>query len=153
MREYNSNQIGQVYNETILDHYKNSSHKIFIDSPDLEFDEFNPVCGDRVFLQIRLAGGKILKAGFLGEGCIITQASASMMIENLIGKTLDDAESTSFMVKQMMSTNHSIKTFSDLGSLVELQSVKQIPIRIKCAVLAWSALEQCIDRYRKNQTY
>jgi len=151
MGQFNNDRVDGIYTRTILDHYRNSPHKITIDNPDIEFDEYNPICGDRVFLQLKLSGLKILKAGFSGEGCIITQASASLMIDNLIGKTLGDAEATSLRVKVMLSSDNlsDIET-GLLGNLATLRSVRQVPIRIKCALLAWSALEQGIQRYSRG---
>ena len=77
MQEFPFNEIAELYRDVILDHYRRSRVKSPVENPDIQYDEYNPICGDRVVLQLKLRGSTIEKAGFEGEGCSISQACAS----------------------------------------------------------------------------
>ena len=149
MQEFPYDEISDLYRTTILEHYRKSGNKLRIEEPDIEYDEYNPICGDRVVLQLKLNGGLVGEATFHGEGCSISQASASMMTDVLEGKTLAEAEELAETFRQMMQ-GHTLsdEQLAELSHLEALQGVRKFPVRIKCALLAWTALEEGIEEYR-----
>ena len=146
-------EIDQVYGQVILGHYNKSGNKVRLEEPDIEYDEYNPICGDRVVLQLKLKDGRIREAGFHGEGCSISQASASMMTEILRGKTLKQVLGLSGTFRQMMHRTAPLQEgTSELGDLEALRAVRNFPVRIKCALLAWTALEEGIGEYQAGSS-
>ena len=120
-----------------------------IEDPDIEYDEFNPICGDQVVLQLKLNDGRISEVGFHGRGCSISQASASMMTGSLKEKTPEEAEQLSSIFRRLIQGHApSEDEHAELGDLKALQGVRKFPVRIKCALLAWTALEEGIAEYR-----
>ena len=124
-----------------------------IGEPDIEYDEYNPICGDRVVVQLKLNDGRIEEAGFHGQGCSISQASASMMADSLKGKTPEEVERLSGTFRRLMQGHTpSEDERAGLGDLEAFQGVRKFPVRIKCALLAWTALEEGIAEYRRAST-
>ena len=148
MQKFPFDQVDELYRDVILRHYRASGGRAGVQDPDVEYDEYNPICGDRVVLQLRVVEGRIEKAGFKGEGCSITQASASMMADALEGLTLEEAEELARNFRASLTGDGATESRSDLGDLEALQAVRKFPVRIKCALLGWSALEQGIEEYR-----
>ena len=144
--------LGDLYQEVILDHYKRPRHQGVLENPDLKSEGFNPFCGDQVILTLGLSGdGRIDEAAFEGQGCSISQASASMLTDHLAGMTLDEAEALVRTFKGVMQGAHlSEEQEEDLGEIVALQGVREFPIRIKCALLGWTTLQDAIAEYRKE---
>lgn len=149
MQQFPMEELDELYQEVILDHYRNSRNKTPLPSPDIEYDGFNPFCGDEVVLQLKLADGAVQQAGFHGQGCSISQASASMMTDLLKGKTLEEAIALSEVFRKMMSGQEPTEEELDMiGDLEALKGVCKFPVRIKCALLAWATLEDGITEYR-----
>ena len=146
--------LDDLYQDIILDHYRRPRHRGTLDHADLHAEGFNPFCGDQVILTIELNGdGRISDVGFEGQGCSISQASASMLTDHLISKTLDEAEAAVRTFKGVMQGEElSEEQADDLGEIAALQGVKQFPIRIKCALLGWTTLQDAIAEYRKAHT-
>ncbi len=136
-----------LYGDTIMDHSRNPRHRTPVPEPDLEAEEFNPFCGDQVTLQIKLnEDGRVARVSSLSQGCSIIQATASMMAELMQGRTLDELTELSLCFRRMMQGNPpDQETGETLGDLVALQVVRQYPVRIKCALLPWMALEEGIE--------
>ena len=151
MQKFPFDEIDDLYRKVILEHSRKARDVPHVQEPDIEYDEYNPICGDRVLLQLKLDGDSIGEAGFQGEGCSITRASASMMVELLNGKTLEEAEELSRSVRAMMRGQASQQELDSLGGLEALQAVRKFPVRIKCALLGWTALEIGIEEYRARQ--
>ena len=151
MQQFPMEELDELYQEVILDHYRNSRNKKPLPSPDIEYDGFNPFCGDEVVLQLKLADGTVQQAGFHGQGCSISQASASMMTDLLKGKTLEEAEALSEVFRRMMSGQEPTEEeLEKMGDLEALKGVCKFPVRIKCALLAWATLEDGITEYRSQ---
>jgi len=151
MQKFPFDEIDELYRDVILRHYRNAGNKARIEEPDIEYDEFNPICGDQVVLQLKLSDGRIGRASFRGQGCAISQASASMMADLLRGKSLKEAEGLSETFRQiMLGRTPTHEELIELGDLEALQAVRKFPVRIKCALLAWIALEQGIEEYRNR---
>jgi len=144
-------ELDDLYQDIILDHYRSPRHQGLLDDPDLKGEGFNPFCGDQVVLTLDLDdAGRIAKVGFEGQGCSISQASASMLTGQLEGKTLEEAEGLVHIFKGVMQGGEFTPEQEDeLGDVVALEGVKRFPIRIKCALLGWTTLQDAIAAYRK----
>lgn len=137
-----SNQINldTLYRQVIMDHYKNPRNKGVLDDS-LTIDMNNPTCGDRIRLTLDLDGDVVKDAKFEGEGCSISMSSASMMTQAIKGKTLEQALELSEIFSDMM-LGKEYEGDIDLGDIEALQGVTKFPARIKCATLAWKAMEK-----------
>ncbi len=136
-----------LYGDAIMDHYRNPRHRITVPDPDIEAEEFNPFCGDQVTLEIKLKeNGRVVGVISRSQGCAIIQATASMMAEVMHGKTLEELQELSHRFRRMMQGNPTSEQPREaLGDLVALQVVRKYPVRIKCALLPWMALEEGIE--------
>ncbi len=145
--------LDDLYQDIILDHYRSPRHHGLLHDPDLKGEGFNPFCGDQIVLTLDLDGaGRIENVGFEGQGCSISQASASMLVGHLQGKTLDEAEGLVRTFKGVMQgEGFTPEQEEELGDVVALQGVKAFPIRIKCALLGWTTLQDAIAAYRKGR--
>jgi len=126
-----------LYREIILDHYRNPRRKRAVAPADMTVEASNPLCGDEVTLTLRVRDGSVDDVGFVGRGCSISQASASMMCEEVAGRSREEAAALGHRFKDMLMVGAEAE---DLGDLEALQGVRQYPVRIKCAVLPWNAL-------------
>jgi nitrogen fixation NifU-like protein len=126
-----------LYREIILDHYRNPRRKRAVEPADVAVEASNPLCGDEVTLTMRVKDGTVEDVGFVGRGCSISQASASMMCDEVAGLSSDRAAELGHRFKGMLMQGLQP---DDLGDLEALQGVRQYPVRIKCAVLPWNAL-------------
>ncbi|SFA90729.1 nitrogen fixation protein NifU [Lentibacillus halodurans] len=131
-----------LYRQVIMDHYKNPRNKGSVEGDALTIDMNNPTCGDRIQLQLQVEDGVVQDAKFTGEGCSISMSSASMMTQAIKGKNLDDALNMSKAFSEMMLGEDVDTADMDMGDVEALQGVSQFPARIKCATLAWKAMEK-----------
>lgn len=140
-----SAQINALYQEMILDHYRRPRNKGEIANPDDTIVMKNPLCGDEITIQVRYEGDTVADVGFAGRGCSISQASASMMTQLIKGKSREEIDSlrTRFRDMVMGADNGDDKS---LGSLRALSGVAKFPARVKCALLAWNALEEALEK-------
>lgn len=131
----------ELYRDIILDHYRNPRNKGDLEPADVSVSANNPLCGDEVTITARLSadGSSVAELHFSGRGCSISQASASMMTEEIAGKPLAEALKVISKFKEMMLAEGEVE---GLGDLEALQGVKRYPVRIKCAVLPWNSLLQ-----------
>ena len=145
-------QLDDLYQDIILDHHKSPRNYRLLPDPDLRAEGYNPFCGDQVVLTATLdESARIHLVGFNGQGCAISQASASIMGELLKGRTLEEAEALTALFKSIMQGREMTEEEEEgLGELSALQGVRKFPIRIKCALLGWSALQDAIAEYRKQ---
>ncbi len=134
--------LDEVYQELLLDHYKAPRCKGVLLNPDRAVDLHNPLCGDQLSLAVKFSSDVISEIAFIGHGCSISQATASMMSELLRGKSKDEARRLSKLFRQMIKSEVSGDALNDLGDALALEGVKKHSARIKCALLAWD----CIDR-------
>lgn len=124
-----------------MDHYKNPRNKGSLQEDAVTIDMNNPTCGDRIHLTLKVTDGIVEDAKFDGEGCSISMSSASMMTQLIKGKKVEEAiELSDIFSKMMMGEEYSDKY--DLEDVEALQGVSQFPARIKCATLAWKAMEK-----------
>ena len=135
--------LDEIYKEVILDHYKNPRNKREMPDAELTCSKNNPLCGDEITVYVHADGGKVLDVSFVGQGCSISQSSASMMTESVSGKTVEEVGELSTSVRGMLSGE--IEPAEDeFGELVALKGVVKYPIRVKCAVLAWDVLQDAL---------
>ncbi|MGD6804697.1 SUF system NifU family Fe-S cluster assembly protein [Rossellomorea vietnamensis] len=135
------NNLDQLYRQVIMDHYKNPRNKGTLEDGSFTVDMNNPTCGDRIHLNLKVEDGKVTDAKFDGEGCSISMASASMMTQIIIGKDIETAMRLSEVFSNMMQGKEYDEDI-DLGDIEALQGVAKFPARIKCATLAWKAMEK-----------
>ncbi|MBF0442046.1 MAG: SUF system NifU family Fe-S cluster assembly protein [Oligoflexales bacterium] len=135
-----------LYQEIILDHFKRPRRKFRLDRYDLCEKRTNPLCGDDIVLYINLEGGGRVSASFEGRGCAISQASASIMVDNINGKTIGECSALWVRYKEMMDDNsgHDPSPACDNSELEALRGIKRFPVRLRCADLAWQALESAL---------
>jgi nitrogen fixation NifU-like protein len=135
-------QLASLYQELILEHYKRPRRQGRIEQPDVDIHMMNTSCGDEVRLQLRVTKGVVEDARFQGSGCSISQASLSMMADLLVGKSTADALALTGRFKELMHGDASAARDKQLGDLRALAGVAAYPVRIKCALLGWNALEE-----------
>ncbi len=136
--------------EIILDHYQNPRNHGRLEHPTLANRGHNPLCGDEIELSLTIDGETICDIAFVGRGCSIRQASASMMTEAVKGHRLDDADRAVQDFTQRMS-NRSAPPAEMEEELDALQGVKRYPARVKCALLPWTTLRETVDLYRHRE--
>ena len=131
-----------LYQEVILDHNKRPRNFRTIENG-RKAEGYNPLCGDRLTVYLRLENGRIADASFQGSGCAISKASASLMTDSVKGKTLEEADEL-FQRFHRMITRPPDEPVDDLGKLSVFAGVRQFPVRVKCASLAWHTLHSAI---------
>lgn len=139
------NNLDALYRQVIMDHYKNPRNKGSLDEGNLTIDMNNPTCGDRIRLTMKVEDGKVVDAKFDGEGCSISMSSASMMTQAIKGKDIETALKMSSIFSNMMLGKEYDDSDLDLGDIEALQGVAKFPARIKCATLAWKAMEKGLN--------
>jgi nitrogen fixation protein NifU and related proteins len=138
-----SAEIGALYQEMILDHYRRPRNKGTLEKPDASVEMKNPLCGDEITLQVAFEGDSVSDLRFSGRGCSISQASASMMTQLVKGKSPEKIDAIRKEFRDLMLGN-AADDDSQLGSLRALSGVARFPARVKCALLAWNALESAL---------
>lgn len=112
-----------LYREAILDYYKHPRHKGHLAAPDFQYHDHNPFCGDEITVELKIEDGVVVDAAFDGHGCAISQATASMLMEEIIGKSLDEIKAI------------------DKEFILEMLGIEMGPVRLKCALLPLKALK------------
>jgi nitrogen fixation NifU-like protein len=146
-------QLNSLYQQLILEHYRNPRNKSELDEKTVEVHLANPVCGDEIRLQLRIDGDHIAEARFVGHGCSISQAAVSMMTTLLKGRSLDDADALAKRFTQMMHGDPEAAKDKALGDLRALQGVSKFPVRIKCALLGFDALQEALKKNLTGETH
>lgn len=137
-----------LYQEVIFDHNRNPRNFRVMDNADRTVEGFNPLCGDRLTLFLKMDGSTITDASFQGSGCAISTASVSLMTEIIKGKTEAEAEALFKTFHDMTTGQEEAIQRQALGKLAVLAGVREYPARVKCATLAWHTLDAAL----KNQT-
>lgn len=142
----------ELYRSVILDHYRNPRRKGTLDVPHVHAEGTNPSCGDEFFLDLVVVDGIVTDAAMQGQGCSISQASGSMMMDAIVGKSVADVQDLAHKFRLMMTIEEGDNPVDEdrpgsvLGDLEALQGVRKFPVRIKCADLAWTTLADALDR-------
>ena len=134
-----------MYQELILDHYRKPRNKGPLADADRIVPMRNPLCGDEIDLHVKFDGERLAELSFTGRGCSISQAAASMMTEAVKGKTAAEADAVWQRYHAMILGDEEAARDKSLGPLRSLSGVSRFPARVRCALLAWNALEQALE--------
>ncbi len=134
----------ELYQEVILDHHRRPRNFHRLEDANRRAEGFNPLCGDKIHLYLRIEDGIVKDVGFEGSGCAISTASASMMTEGVKGKTEAEAEEL-FEKFHDLVTGKTTPDPASLGKLAVFSGVREYPVRVKCATLAWHTLRAALQ--------
>ncbi|MEA4993765.1 MAG: SUF system NifU family Fe-S cluster assembly protein [Oscillibacter sp.] len=139
-------ELNALYNQIIVENSRAPQNRHKVEGATIALEGVNPSCGDDIVLELRVKEGVIEDAGFTGDGCAISQASASLMIDLVKGRTVEDARELLHlffgMIKGEVAGEARLEKLEDA---VALQGISRMPARVKCAVLAWHTLEEALD--------
>ncbi len=135
-----------MYQEIILDHYKNPHGRGLRDPFDAESFQVNPTCGDEITLRVKVSDGKVEDVSYDGQGCSISQASASVLTDLVVGHTVDEAFATMDAFVELMQGKGKVEPDEDvLEDGVAFAGVAKYPARVKCALLGWMAFKDAVS--------
>ncbi len=132
------------YNEVLTDHNLHPLHKEKLDNANLVLEGVNPSCGDDIVLQLRVEHDVVEDGAFVGDGCAISQASADIMLDLVIGRTKDEALHLAKLFLKMIQGQCSPQELDELEEAGALQDISHMPARVKCAVLGWHTMEELL---------
>jgi len=144
-------ELGELYQEVILEHSKAPRNFRRPASANHEAEGYNPLCGDRCTVYIDMDGDAIREIGFQGSGCAISRASASMMTQMVKGKTKAEAAKLFEQFHSLVTGKSQADTADDLGKMAVFSGVSRFPARVKCATLAWHTLQSALEDERKQE--
>ena len=137
--------LNELYTQIITENSRSTANRHPVAGATHSLEGVNPSCGDDITLQLRIADGVIQDAGFIGSGCAISQASASLMIDLVKGRKVTDAKRLIGLYFQMIKGKLTPEELDELEDAAALQGIAHVPARVKCAVLAWHTLEEALD--------
>jgi nitrogen fixation protein NifU and related proteins len=143
--------LADLYQEVILDHNRRPRNFRALPGASHSAEGYNPLCGDRLTLYLKVAGGTIEDVSFEGAGCAISKASASMMTDAIKGRSVAEANLLFDRFHRMVTTPPDQRV-EDMGKLSSLAGVREFPIRVKCASLAWHTFKAALQNERKAST-
>ena len=146
-------ELDDIYRDALLEHSRRPRNQDELEKPDITASAVNPFCGDEIHLQISLDDReRVKRIGLQGVGCAINRAAGSMLTDALSGKTLPEVDRIHAAFSRMMlGQDHAAGEPKLPGELDSLSGVRKLPVRIKCALLAWSALEDGVREYRRER--
>ena len=143
--------LNDLYQEVILDHNKRPRNFRSIEGASHHADGYNPLCGDKLSLTVKVDGDQIADVAFVGSGCAISKASASLMTDTLKGKSVTEAKALFERFHRMITTPPD-QPVEDMGKLSVLAGVREFPVRVKCASLAWHTFKAALEREKAAST-
>ena len=143
-------ELDDLYRDIILDHYRHPRHRGSLSKPMASHEGLNPLCGDEVTVDLAVKDGRITEIAYRGSGCSISQSSASMMTEAVLGKNLEEAKQLIDSFTAMMRGADDVDP-ETLGDLEALSGVRKFPVRVKCATLAWHTLDEALREIAGNR--
>ena len=143
-------EIKELYQEVIIDHSRRPRNFRILEGADRKADGYNPLCGDRLVLYLKMDGDRIAEIAFQGSGCAISTASASIMTSELKDKTKKEAEETFEKFHQMVTGTPHGDWEEKLGKLAAFSGVSQFPVRVKCASLCWHTLKAALEEKKET---
>jgi len=143
-------ELDDLYREVVLDHYRSPRGRAPLEHADVHNEGFNPVCGDEVRVALCFDAGRVAGVEVQGRGCSISVASGSMLAERLAGLAAAEVEGLAAAFKALMH-GEPVPDGVDLGDLEALSGVRRFPVRIKCALLAWTTLEDALRAWQRGQ--
>jgi len=138
--------LNSLYQQLILEHYRKPRNKGELSDKTVEIHMRNPSCGDEIRLQVRVEDDRIADARFVGQGCSISQAAVSMMTQLIKGRSLQEADAVAQRFKAMMHGDADAAKDKSMGDLRALAGVSKFPVRVKCALLGFDALQEALKR-------
>jgi nitrogen fixation NifU-like protein len=138
--------LNSLYQQLILEHYRSPRNKAELPDKTVEIHMRNPVCGDEIRLQLRIEDDHIADAKFVGQGCSISQAAVSMMTTLLEGRSIEEADVLAEKFTAMMHGDTEVAKDRSIGDLRALAGVSKFPVRIKCALLGFDALQEALKK-------
>ncbi len=145
-------ELRDLYQEVILDHYRHPRHHGRVENASHEADGFNPLCGDRIHMTIKLDGDLVEDIAFEGAGCAISTASASLLTEALVGKSRQEAKDLFERFHRLVTTEGATSDDETLGKLAVFAGVREYPVRVKCATLAWHTMKAALEKEPQSVT-
>ena len=143
----------ELYQEVILDHNRRPRNFKALEAANRKAEGYNPLCGDRLTVYLEMDGDRIKDASFVGSGCAISKASASLMTDSLKGKTIPEMEKLFDRFHRMVTSPTDIPAdIEGLGKLAVFAGVREFPVRVKCASLAWHTLKAAMASQQKAST-
>lgn len=143
--------LSELYQEVILDHNRRPRNFHALSQASHSAEGYNPLCGDRLTLYLKLEGDTIADVSFEGAGCAISKASASMMTDALKGRSVAEATALFDRFHRMVTTPPG-QPVEDMGKLSALAGVREFPVRVKCASLAWHTLKAALNKEHRTST-
>ena len=137
------------YNEILIEHNLHPTHKHELPDANLVLEGVNPSCGDDIWLKLKVENDEIVDGAFVGDGCAISQASADIMLDLIIGKSEEEARHLADLFLRMIKGEAGEKEIEELEEAGALVDVSHMPARVKCAVLGWHTMEEMLDK--KNE--
>ncbi len=134
------------YNEILTEHNLHPYHKHDLPDANLVLEGVNPSCGDDIFLKLKVENGVIEDGAFVGDGCAISQASADIMLDLVIGRKKEEALHLANLFLKMIKSSVTDDELQELEEAGALQDVSHMPARVKCAVLGWHTMEEMLDK-------
>ena len=138
------------YNTILTEHNLHPLHKQVLKDANLALEGVNPSCGDDIVLQLKVENGKITDGAFAGSGCAVSQASADMILDLIIGKTKEEALKLSDIFLKMIHDEATPDEIEQLEEASSLQDISHMPARVKCAVLGWHTMEEMLNDKNEN---
>ena len=135
----------ELYREILNEHNLNPIHKQNMENPSFCLEGINPSCGDQITLQLKMEGDKIVDASFIGSGCAVSQASADMMADLVIGKTKEEALRLAEIFDRMIKGSVTDEELEELDEAAALQDISHMPARVKCAMLGWRTVKEMLS--------
>lgn len=132
------------YNEILIDHNMHPGHKHDLPDANLVMEGLNPSCGDHIWLKLKVEDGVITDGSFVGEGCAVSQASADMMLDLIIGRKADEAQTLADCFLKMIKGTATEEEIDMLEEASALEDISHMPARVKCAVLGWHTMEEML---------
>ncbi|MBQ1290874.1 MAG: SUF system NifU family Fe-S cluster assembly protein [Lachnospiraceae bacterium] len=139
-------ELKTLYREIVNEHNLHPEHKRNLENPTMVLEGVNPSCGDDINLQLEIRDGVITDAAFNGNGCAISQASADMMIDLIMGKPLEEAMRLQKSFMGMIQGTASEEEIEELEEAAALQDISHMPARVKCAVLGWRTMREMVEK-------
>ena len=133
------------YNEILIDHNQHPLHKESLEGANLTLEGVNPSCGDDIVLQLKVENDIIKEGAFQGEGCAVSQASADIMLELVIGKKKEEALRLAELFFRMIKGECTAEEIEELEEAGALQDISHMPARVKCALLGWGTMKELLE--------
>lgn len=144
--------LSDVYNDLIMEHSMNSYNKKKLEDADYCELGHNPNCGDEISIEVKMDGDRIKDMAFTGHGCAISQASTSIMIDTLRGKTVEEAEEIiKTFIEMIKRETNDEKELEKLEDAIAFKNISNMPARVKCALLAWHTMEDMLEKKKDKK--